>query len=193
MFATLRTSGRPPLQFRGSSRRRSPESRRAGSGAFGNRGRRHIRNRGRRWFLPRRVRRNQWVPAGATCSWNTVFIDQHSGAGLENRLERCRSSVAVPVVGHQRVFQQDRWLQAPQVVLEFGHGQSPHLGPCESHVWVLPQEFDQLVDVADVLVRAAVESGAGDNDPAPEPLVFDIDKDVGDGRVNGSGPGASAG
>ena len=34
MFATLRTSGRPPLQFRGSSRRRSPESRRAGSGGI---------------------------------------------------------------------------------------------------------------------------------------------------------------
>ena len=93
------------------------------------------------------------------------------------------------MVGHQRVFQQDRWLQAPQVVLEFGHGQSLHLGPCESHVWVLPQEFDQLVDVADVLVRAAVESGAGDNDPAPEPLVFDIDKDVGDGRSERIGSG----
>ncbi|NDH96384.1 MAG: hypothetical protein EBZ17_02835 [Actinobacteria bacterium] len=94
------------------------------------------------------------------------------------------------MVGHQRVFQQDRRLEAPQIVLEFGHSQPLHLGPRAGHVRVLPQEFDQLVDVADVFVRAAVEAGTSDHDPAPEPLVFDVDKNVGDGAGERIGSGS---
>jgi hypothetical protein len=49
--------------------------------------------------------------------------------------------------------------------------------------------LDQSVNVADVFVCAAIEAWAGDNDPTPEPLVFDVNENVGDraGKRVGSG------